>query len=48
VAQAGLAGRIAAFGDGAGLGGRDVPDPSYGTAADFAAVGRQCLRATTA
>jgi protein-tyrosine phosphatase len=30
--------RIVLFGDVAGLGGRDVPDPYYGTADDFAGV----------
>jgi protein-tyrosine phosphatase len=38
LAPAADADRIRLFGEIAGLGGRDVPDPYYGTAADFAAV----------
>ncbi len=37
-ARAAEADRIVLFGDVAGLGGRDVPDPYYGTADDFADV----------
>jgi protein-tyrosine phosphatase len=37
-APAGEAGRIRLFGEVAGLGGQDVPDPYYGTDADFARV----------
>ena len=38
LAPAADAGRIRLFGEIAGLGGRDVPDPYYGTDDDFAAV----------
>ena len=38
LAPAADAGRIRLFGEIADLGGRDVPDPYYGTAGDFAAV----------
>jgi protein-tyrosine phosphatase len=37
-APAPAAGRIRLFGEIAALGGQDVPDPYYGTAADFARV----------
>jgi protein-tyrosine phosphatase len=38
LAPAAEAGRIRLFGEIAGLGGRDVPDPYYGTTDDFARV----------
>ena len=38
MASPGEAGRIRLFGEVAGLGGQDIPDPYYGTADDFARV----------